>query len=422
MNAVNPGIIDTPLNRRAFQSDADYADYLARSSDLHPVRRCGEADDVAHLILFLADSNASGFITGQIHVIDGGRSLPAPSLQFKEDSRDHEMAEQPPAPAIAAASPPSVPTSALFAAAVTPSPAPAAPLRLTGVVDGGTKAGTPYAERSLVDRRILITGGARGIGAAVASALARRRAVVLIADRLEQDLEAMRAVLAKSGACYAFAYDQTSSTSVKGLFERIRAAVGGLDGLVACAGVMNGIGIDATECDDGLERVNWRVNAEGCECVVRHALPLLLALPSAPSPVFEPTVVFVGSSSARLEHPDAGYGALAYRGSRAAINGLMVATAQLYCTNDATAVGMRKGTLGRVASGDPGYVASALGVGDPRTRGLPAPVSADELIAYKKRDGALSPEEGADTLVWLICAASIPASGKMYYQREIVPF
>ena len=74
VNAVNPGIIDTPLNRRAFRSDAAYADYLARSSDLHPVRRCGEARDVAHLILFLADSSASGFMTGQLHVIDGGRS------------------------------------------------------------------------------------------------------------------------------------------------------------------------------------------------------------------------------------------------------------------------------------------------------------------------------------------------------------
>ena len=40
----------------------------------------------------------------------------------------------------------------------------------------------------------------------------------------------------------------------------------------------------------------------------------------------------------------------------------------------------------RIASGDPGYVATALGSGDPRTRGL-CDVQGEELLAYKKEDG-----------------------------------
>jgi hypothetical protein len=52
--------------------------YYAASSATHPVGRCGDAHDVAELVLFLADPRKSGFCTGSVFPCDGGRLLPIP--------------------------------------------------------------------------------------------------------------------------------------------------------------------------------------------------------------------------------------------------------------------------------------------------------------------------------------------------------
>ena len=68
INAVAPGFI--PVERHADVSAEVRAAYLATV----PVGRMGTPDDVAHVVSFLA-SDASGFVTGQRIVVDGGRSL-----------------------------------------------------------------------------------------------------------------------------------------------------------------------------------------------------------------------------------------------------------------------------------------------------------------------------------------------------------
>jgi NAD(P)-dependent dehydrogenase (short-subunit alcohol dehydrogenase family) len=98
VNAIHPGIIDTPMNRMAFDTDADHEQYLSKSAGLHPVGRCGAPDDLAELILFLGDSKVSGFITGQMHTVDGGRTLPAPSIQFEDKDTAGEDNQQLAAP------------------------------------------------------------------------------------------------------------------------------------------------------------------------------------------------------------------------------------------------------------------------------------------------------------------------------------
>ncbi|QRK07450.1 SDR family NAD(P)-dependent oxidoreductase [Archangium violaceum] len=57
---------------------------------------------------------------------------------------------------------------------------------------------------SLEGRRVLVTGGARGLGAGIAGAMARAGADVMVADLLEQEGLATVDALRKEGAWAAF--------------------------------------------------------------------------------------------------------------------------------------------------------------------------------------------------------------------------
>jgi 2-deoxy-D-gluconate 3-dehydrogenase len=65
VNAVAPGMTDTPGTRKVFQPTAALG---------IPLRRLGEPSDVANLILFLV-SPAAAYITGETVVVDGGMLL-----------------------------------------------------------------------------------------------------------------------------------------------------------------------------------------------------------------------------------------------------------------------------------------------------------------------------------------------------------
>ncbi|SDH79439.1 glucose 1-dehydrogenase [Paraburkholderia steynii] len=73
VNAIAPGIVDTPL----FQAfDADLQERLKKSV---PVQRIGTPDDIAQAVLFFAQREAS-YVTGQTLYVCGGRSLSSPSV------------------------------------------------------------------------------------------------------------------------------------------------------------------------------------------------------------------------------------------------------------------------------------------------------------------------------------------------------
>ena len=76
VNAVNPGVVVTDIHRRGGMAEENYAAFLERSKQTHPLGRTGTADEVAELILFLASDRAS-WITGVTYSIDGGRAQTA---------------------------------------------------------------------------------------------------------------------------------------------------------------------------------------------------------------------------------------------------------------------------------------------------------------------------------------------------------
>ena len=74
INAVNPGVTVTNLHRRSGVNEENYAAFLERSKQTHPLGRAGEPEEIADLIAFLA-SDKAGWITGETISIDGGRHL-----------------------------------------------------------------------------------------------------------------------------------------------------------------------------------------------------------------------------------------------------------------------------------------------------------------------------------------------------------
>ena len=78
VNSVHPGIIDTPIWTKILSGGlaggANTLDPDAMSEAAVPLRRAGQAEDVADGVLFLA-SDAARYITGSELVIDGGLSI-----------------------------------------------------------------------------------------------------------------------------------------------------------------------------------------------------------------------------------------------------------------------------------------------------------------------------------------------------------
>ena len=73
-NAICPGTVDSPSLHDRLRATGDYEvaheQFIARQ----PMGRVGAADEIAALAVYLA-SDASGFTTGQAHIIGGGWAL-----------------------------------------------------------------------------------------------------------------------------------------------------------------------------------------------------------------------------------------------------------------------------------------------------------------------------------------------------------
>jgi NAD(P)-dependent dehydrogenase (short-subunit alcohol dehydrogenase family) len=90
---------------------------------------------------------------------------------------------------------------------------------------------------SLTGRVALVTGAGRGLGAAIATRLARAGAHVALAARSADELDALaRAVAAQGGVALPVRCDVTSAESVEAAVDATEAALGPLDLMVNNAG------------------------------------------------------------------------------------------------------------------------------------------------------------------------------------------
>ena len=79
-NAIAPGWIASELSETYLRSLPDAAAAQEALRRLHPLGRVGRPEDVGDLAVYRA-SDRSSFLTGEVMVLDGGRTakLPLPS-------------------------------------------------------------------------------------------------------------------------------------------------------------------------------------------------------------------------------------------------------------------------------------------------------------------------------------------------------
>jgi len=131
-------------------------------------------------------------------------------------------------------------------------------------------------ERELSRRIALVTGGAGGIGRAVAQRLAAEGAHVVVADLDAAGARKAADELAAAhggGRALGLGMDVTREDSVRVAFEECVLAFGGLDVVVSNAGIAHAAPVDALELADW-ER-SFAVNATGHFLVAREGLRVL---------------------------------------------------------------------------------------------------------------------------------------------------
>ncbi|MEV7601779.1 SDR family oxidoreductase [Kitasatospora sp. NPDC089797] len=144
-------------------------------------------------------------------------------------------------------------------------------------------------DQGLAGKRVLVTGGTRGIGRATALAFARAGARVAVCSRTSgEDAQSLARELKELGEGHHLVQaDVTGSAGAASLAEQVRGTLGGLDAVV------NNVGVDGQVWFADLEESEWhRVvdhNVTSAYLVTQAVLPLL---------VDGASVVNVGSSVA----------------------------------------------------------------------------------------------------------------------------
>lgn len=167
----------------------------------------------------------------------------------------------------------------------------------------------------LEGRVALVTGASRGLGLAIADALAAEGAAIACVARASQELDDAVAGLKARGARSAgFGGDVTRDADMKAAVDGAVAAFGGLDIVILNAGGWRPGTIHETSEADWDAMV--ALNLKGAFLTLRHAVPHLIARGAG-------TVVGIGSIGALVGST----GAAAYAASKWGLRGLLESAA-----------------------------------------------------------------------------------------------
>jgi 3-oxoacyl-[acyl-carrier protein] reductase len=223
----------------------------------------------------------------------------------------------------------------------------------------------------LAGKRIVVTGAARGIGAAVARAMARAGARLALIDRDGPGLErTAEEIGASGGEALAVTGDVTDAAAVRKVVRAATDKWGRLDVLVNNAGVVRDATLGKVTDEDWALTLD--VNLRGAMLCAREALPTMLAAGAG-------RILSATSLVARTGN----YGQTAYAASKAGIIGLTRAWAR--------ELGPKGITANAVA---PGFIDTEM------VRSVPAKVI-DEVVSRTAAGRLGRPEEVANVYLFL---------------------
>jgi NAD(P)-dependent dehydrogenase (short-subunit alcohol dehydrogenase family) len=267
---------------------------------------------------------------------------------------------------------------------------------------------TESAQRRLEDQVVLVTGGASGIGRAMACAFAVEGARVVVADVNAKAAEStVGAIIARGGSALAVPTDVTSPASQDQLFARVAETFSRLDVLVNNAGVFHVAPLLEFPLD-AWQRV-FGVNVEGALLATQRAGRMMQAQQPHPLTGCRGKILNISSGAAERGRPFLP----AYGASKAALNHLSKSTALVLGRHDISTTvlyptSVREGMFGPIAD-------QMAGLEDM----TPEEFTADR-VAGSPLGRLQQPEEVAAIAVWVAAQVGMRLNGLLVHTEAHV--
>ena len=194
----------------------------------------------------------------------------------------------------------------------------------------------------------VITGGAQGLGFAIALRLAREGAKVWLVDTNEKLLKkAVEQIKLAGGVAAHLVLDITNELSVSSGFTKVIAADGKIDIVVNSAGIVGPNGIKAESVEFDLFNHTINVNLNGAFLITKHALKAMV-------PNKYGRILLIASIAGK----EGNAGMCAYSASKAGVIALVKATGKEYAESGITINALAPATImtSMVAAMDPGQI------------------------------------------------------------------